>query len=244
MLMLNLGCGTKTSHRSEVVNIDWSIYLRIKKNVLLRRLAPLVLRGSRLEYFRGLSERIVVHDLRKGIPFDANSVDVVYHSHMLEHLDRDSAKRFAWEVKRVLKPGGVHRVVVPDFGLLCRRYVQNLERYESDPYNAIDHEAFISDILEQSVRREAHGTSQQSSLRRKLENVLLGDARKRGETHQWMYDRITLVQLLISAGYEHIKVHNYRTSYIPTWTSFGLDTDDMGQEYKPNSLYVEARKCG
>jgi hypothetical protein len=161
---------------------------------------------------------------------------------MMEHLDRDVAGRFILEVKRVLKPGGIHRIVVPDFGLLCRRYVQSLEQHQSDPYGATGHESFISAILEQSVRREAHGTSKQSPLRRKLENLVLGDARRRGETHQWMYDRITLPQLLLAAGYEDVTIQNYDRSYVLNWTTFGLDTNERGQEYKPGSLYVEARK--
>jgi hypothetical protein len=62
-LVLNLGCGTKTSPRPEVINIDWSIYLRLRQGRLTKRLAPLVLRGSRLEHFRSLPERIVARDL-------------------------------------------------------------------------------------------------------------------------------------------------------------------------------------
>ena len=32
MLILNLGCGTKVSDDPAVVNIDWSIMLRIRRN--------------------------------------------------------------------------------------------------------------------------------------------------------------------------------------------------------------------
>ena len=242
MLVLNLGCGTKTSRRPEVVNVDWSPYLRLRRSRMLRRIAPLVLRGGRREAFAALPQRVVAHDLSRGIPFSADTVDVVYHSHMLEHLDRDVAAGFLVEAQRVLKRGGIHRIVVPDFGLLCRRYVESLDAAIGDRGDATELERRIADILEQSVRREAHGTSRQPPLRRRVENLLLGDARKRGETHQWMYDCVTLPALLRSLGYTGVRVQRYDTSYVDDWVSFGLDTNSDGGEYKPGSLYVEAMK--
>jgi predicted SAM-dependent methyltransferase len=242
MKILNLGCGAKTSSSPEVVNIDWSIYLRLKKNPGLQLLAPLFIRGERLKRFSSLPNNIVCHDLSKGIPFSTNSIDAVYHSHVLEHIDRHIAEKFLLEVKRVLKPNGVHRIVVPDLEKRCRDYLAHIDVCEKDPTEAAHHEDFISAIIEQSVRREAYGTSQQPPLRRYLENLILGDARKRGETHQWMYDRISLCELLIDLGYRNPQVHAYNTSQIRNWTKYKLDVDEFGNQYKPESLYIEARK--
>ena len=36
MKILNLGCGAKTSDSEDIVNIDWSILLRLRKNNLMR----------------------------------------------------------------------------------------------------------------------------------------------------------------------------------------------------------------
>jgi len=83
MRMLNLGCGTKTSDKTGVINIDWSIYLRIKKIKVFRPVVPLLVRGERLERFNSLPNNIMVHNLAKGIPLNTDSVDVVYHSHMI-----------------------------------------------------------------------------------------------------------------------------------------------------------------
>jgi SAM-dependent methyltransferase len=114
MNVLNLGCGTKVSSHPNVTNIDWSIYLRLRKNPVLRRITPLIVSGERRRRFLSLPDNILVHDLARGIPFPDQSIDAVYHSHTLEHLDRATAKRFLSEVLRVLKPGGIHRIVVPD----------------------------------------------------------------------------------------------------------------------------------
>jgi hypothetical protein len=242
MLLLNLGCGVKTSDRADVVNIDWSIYLRIRSNWLLRRLARLVITGERRRRFESLPKSVVVHDLSRGIPYPGNSADAVYHSHFLEHLDRDAAHAFLVEVMRVLKPGGIQRIVVPDMEVNCRSYLAHLDACVAGGGDRSAHDGYVGLLIEQSVRKEADGTSRQGLLRRKIENLTLGDARARGETHQWMYDRVNLTAALEQLGYCDVTVRSYRDSAIGNWDSYGLDLNEDRTEYLPGSLYVEARK--
>lgn len=226
LVIYNLGCGTRT--HPACVNVDWSIHLR------LRKLHLSSLAGSRAEKIRALPESIVVHDLRKGIPTGDATVDVVYHSHVLEHINRENAPGFMAEIRRVLKPGGIQRIVVPDFEQLARRYVES--------FGEEAHEDRVAAMIEQIVRREAAGTASQPPLRRRIENALLGDARKRGETHQWMYDRLTLAALLERCGFTATAVVDHTTSRIPGWNELGLDAEPDGRPYKPGSLYMEAEK--
>ncbi len=242
MIILNLGCGSKTSLSSEMVNIDWSIALRVRNNPLLKMLAPIAFRGERLARFNALPTNIKVWNLAKGIPFNNDSVDVVYHSHLLEHLDRPVAELFLLECKRVLKRGRMLRVVVPDLEVLCGKYLEHIMASEKNTNKAEQHESYIASIILQSVRKEAYGTSQQGPMRRFVENLLLGDARKRGETHQWMYDRISLKQKLLDLGYREASEQNYHSSSIPNWNAYKLDVAAGGNQYKPDSLYIEAIK--
>lgn len=242
MKVLNLGCGTKVSPRPGVVNIDWSIYLRIKRNPLFRVVVPVLFNGERRKRFDTLPDNILVHDLSKGLPYDADSVDVVYHSHMLEHLDRDVAKNLMNEARRVLRPGGVHRIVVPDLERTCQEYVSHLTLCEGDSAAIDGHDEYVAALLEQSVRKESFNTGRQRRIRKFVENAILGDARNRGETHQWMYDRFNLAALLRDAGYRNIVQQRHDRSAIPDWIDYGLDFDMNGQEYKPGSLYMEAEK--
>jgi predicted SAM-dependent methyltransferase len=53
-------------------------------------------------------------DLSKGIPFNGEEVDGIFASHFLEHLTPQEAVAFLQECSRVLRPGGVLRVSVPD----------------------------------------------------------------------------------------------------------------------------------
>src|SRR4051812_26231586 len=97
MTYLNLGCGSRY-HR------DW-IHIDIE---------PSTPHG-------------IAYDLSEGIPQPDNSCDVVYHSHVLEHIRRQHAGPFIAECYRVLKPGGVIRVVVPDLERITRTYLEKLE---------------------------------------------------------------------------------------------------------------------
>src|ERR1700684_1488783 len=236
LTILNLGCGTRTSLKT--VNIDFSIYQRLRSAIGGRIAAKLLLRGDRLARFEAMSDNVVVHDLRKGIPATSNIVDAVYHSHTLEHIDRADVPSFMAEVMRVLKPGGIHRIVVPDLESSVRAYLADLEG-ENDT-----HDSTIEPFLEQAVRSNASGTSQPSRRRQWIENLLLGDARRRGETHQWMYDSLNLKQVLKANGFIDVRRVDEKTSEITGWAAIGLDVLPDGSPYKPGSLWMEARKPG
>lgn len=240
LIALNLGCGSRTSSRC--VNIDWSVMLRLHTSPIGRRIAPALLKNERWETYSSMAGDLVSHDLRRGIPYDQQSVDIVYHSHVMEHIDREAIPGFLAEVRRVLRPGGVQRIVVPDFEYRVRRYVASLNSVDQGSADPADHDEYVSELIEQSVRREAAGTAHQRRGRRSLENLLLGDARKRGETHQWMWDRVNITVELTNAGFEDVSILDFKTSSIEDWAGYGLDNEPDGREYKPGSLYVECRR--
>jgi hypothetical protein len=57
-----------------------------------------------------------------------------------------------------------------------------------------------------------------------------------------MYDRVNLAAILRDLGYRDIRLESYRTSRIPEWAAYGLDVNEDGAEYKPESLYFEAMR--
>ena len=60
------------------------------------------------------NEKIYLHNLDKTFPWPDSSVDAVYSSHTLEHFSREDGRRFLTECHRVLRKGGIIRIVVPD----------------------------------------------------------------------------------------------------------------------------------
>lgn len=114
-LRLHLGCGERTPRGW--LNVDHFIGARLGRIPGL----PRIFRA--LGVFRlSWSPEIFIHDLRKAFPWDDDSADVIYSSHTLEHLSPGEGLRFIRECHRVLKPGGVIRIVVPDLRACVERY--------------------------------------------------------------------------------------------------------------------------
>jgi predicted SAM-dependent methyltransferase len=80
------------------------------------------------------SERSVLKvDLLKPLPFPAGTFDVVYHSQFMEHLPEHRGRTFLTECHRILKPGGVLRVVTPDLQNQAVEYLRALQALLADP---------------------------------------------------------------------------------------------------------------
>lgn len=92
-------------------------------------------------------------DLSQGIPFPDQSFSVVYHSHFLEHLPKQAAVDLLRECCRVLIPGGVIRVVVPDLEQIVRTYLSILDmKPEDNPVLQCDYDWISLELLDQLVR--------------------------------------------------------------------------------------------
>lgn len=61
----------------------------------------------------------VEYDMRADVlPYPAGSVNLIYCSHVIEHIENEHVARFFGETARVLRPGGVLRVACPDASFL------------------------------------------------------------------------------------------------------------------------------
>ena len=58
------------------------------------------------------------------LPFDDNSVDLIYASHVIEYFDREEIADIINEWKSKLKPGGILRLAVPDFAKIVLLYTK------------------------------------------------------------------------------------------------------------------------
>jgi SAM-dependent methyltransferase len=115
-LRLNLGCGERTPRGW--LNVDYSVGARLGWIPGVPRI------GRALGVFRlSWSPEIFVHDLRRAFPWDDDSAEVIYSSHTLEHLSPGEGRRFMRECHRVLRPGGLIRIVVPDLRATVEGYL-------------------------------------------------------------------------------------------------------------------------
>jgi SAM-dependent methyltransferase len=101
---------------------------------------------------------VLAHDASRGLPFADATFDVVYHSHVLEHVRRPEALPFLRDCRRVLKPGGVLRVAVPDLEQICRLYLDRLDKaLAGSEASASDHEWLTLEMYDQAVREQSGG---------------------------------------------------------------------------------------
>jgi SAM-dependent methyltransferase len=241
--MLNLACGTRMHWGWN--NLDFSPYALLARNQWLRGAmkAAGLLSPERQERLRRIDPTIIRWDLRKGIPFGENSFDVVYHSHFLEHIDLRFAPGLLKECHRVLKPGGVLRVVLPDLEFLVKQYQAAIQAMDADRPGALKfHRQSVADLFDQMVRRETTGTREQKRWVKWIEQKFRGGAADTGELHRWMYDRHSLGQLLSQTGFRNVQHRSASTSLIRGWAEFELDTNLDGSVYKPESLFMEGVK--
>lgn len=108
--------------------------------------------------FISTDENVIACDLKKGIPFPEKSFDVVYHSHMLEHLSKAESELFINECYRVLRPQGILRIVVPDLEQIVRAYLYCLEKAHIDPKEwEQNYQWILLEMYDQTVRNKSGG---------------------------------------------------------------------------------------
>ena len=79
-----------------------------------------------------LREADINFDLRWPVPLPDASVEMIYSSHMLEHIPYADLVPFIGECKRLLKPGGVLSICVPNAGFYIRAYAEGRHFSEHD----------------------------------------------------------------------------------------------------------------
>ena len=102
--------------------------------------------------------QVLRHDIRRGLPFADESFGAIYHSHLLEHLAPESGRQFLQECLRVLRPGGVMRIVVPDLEIIASLYLEKLRRIDRQREQTIaDYRWMTLELLDQMVRDRSGG---------------------------------------------------------------------------------------
>jgi SAM-dependent methyltransferase len=130
---------------------------------------------------------VLYGDIVRGLPVGDNSCDGVYSSHVLEHLTRADVEKALAETYRILKPGCIFRVIVPDLENYARNY---LEAVAEGDKNAADN----------FMRRSHLGVENRSRSPFALLQDWLGNRR-----HLWMWDYPSLTERLAAHGFCSIR---------------------------------------
>lgn len=193
-ILVHLGCGP-TSKPTAWQDYDGSWNLRINK---LPKPFPNILRqmASRVNPKMYIwPDHIRYLELTKALPFAANSVHAIYASHVLEHLYLDEATAAIKECHRVLKPGSVLRLVVPNLRYYCQSYLAN-----STPDAA------------ERLNRELlfRHTCRPKTLIGRMYAALTDF-----HSHKFMYDPEYLAEVVKRAGFIEVEERQFLVSRIP-----------------------------
>ena len=179
-------------------------YLPFSKPMLVRRGYP--------EY---PVRNIQYADVINGLPMRANSANAVYCSHVLEHLALSEFRMTIRNVYSYLVPGGIFRLVVPDFEFLIKKYLE-----DPDPNAA----SKLLQAAHLGEEREVRGS-------RSLARLLFGRSQ-----HLWMWDFKSISEELAKAGFTGIRRAYFNDSADPRFQ----EVENRGRW--ENCLGVECKK--
>ena len=213
MVQLNLGCGHVQPEGW--VNVDGSNRARVASRFpWLDRL----LVAARLFSPTEFGATTVYADLSRRFPWRDNSVDAVYMGEILEHFTRERGLGVLGECYRVLRPGGVLRVRVPDNAQFWANYLAEYGKTREAPRSRWDlghvrwTKMFFRDIC-----------------------VAHRPLRSYGHYHKFMYDDVSLILTLEGVGFRDVDRMPFRQSRIPDVASVEVRDDLIVEAVKPDS---------
>lgn len=181
---VHYGCGGCAP--PEWINFDSSPTLRFERIPIIGRLYT---RNS-----QRFPENVRKGDIVAGLSVKEGTADLVYCSHVLEHLALDDFRTAVRNTWRMMKPGATFRLVVPDLEVAIRRYNES-----SDADAAL---RFLEDtLLGRKTRRRAPVA---------FVKEWLG-----GSKHLWMWDFKALEKELATVGFTEIRRAHFCDSGIP-----------------------------
>jgi predicted SAM-dependent methyltransferase len=216
-LKINHGCGNVRP--ANWLNTDSSINALFQRIPYIGKILPRFFHSVKYN-----SSNVVYVNLNKRWNQKSNSVDVIYASHLFEHLCIKSRDLFLQEAYRVLKQDGIIRLVVPDLYKICKKYVNEFEANEiKNP----------SSEFMWAINMHVEGQyGDMGFIKRKLAQI-------QGYPHQhkFMYDQKSIGRLLEKNGFVRINFMSYGES------NYIKDIQDVeGEKESYLSVYAEAIK--
>jgi hypothetical protein len=172
------GCGY--SAPAEWINFDASPTLRWERIPLLGSLYT--------KNAQRFPPNVRIGDIVKGLLVPDESCRGAYASHVLEHLALDEFHRALKNTWKILQPGGIFRLVVPDLEWAARDYVRRLDEARDPAAN---------DVL---LRETYLGSATRARGLRGLVYRWLSTS-----SHLWMWDEPSLRQALAGHGFRDIR---------------------------------------
>jgi len=183
-IYVQYGCGQ--SCPAGWLNFDVSPTLRLQRLPVIGKL----LRRGRIIF----PDDVRFGNIVKGLPIADGSVHGVYASHVLEHLSRADCHTALNNTFRLLKSGGIFRLIVPDLEIRAQKYLEKVRAGDAEASSWF-------------MRNSNLGTEFREHGLVAMARRLFGNS-----AHLWMWDRISIRKALENAGFTEIRQCKFNDS--------------------------------
>ena len=119
-----------------------------------------------------------IHDMRKPLPLAENSVSMIFTEHVLEHFSHTDGSRIVRDFHRILQPGGIVRIIVPDLEIFIERYTAEDSDFMRDTWTSCETRAeVVNTVFYEHFHRAIYDYGM---LRLTLKKAGFTDVRKAG----------------------------------------------------------------
>ena len=168
----HIGCGYTIG--KNWLNYDSSSVAAIERVPILK----MIIKLNSTKFPKGVRYGNIV----KNLLCEENTANNIYCSHVLEHVPLNDGKKMLKNIYRMLKTGGILRIVVPSLEERVEKYIQNKDAH-----------SFIKSL-------GCFKSNENENFVKKL-RFLFG-----GSRHKWMFDKNSLYDELRDAGFDNNKI--------------------------------------
>jgi len=158
---------------------------------------------------------IMYGDIVRGLKIPKSSCQLIFASHVVEHLSERDALLALENIYSYLCPGGIFRCIVPDLETYVKEYLRQLD--SSEPKETAEANSYF--MRKANIGIQGSRSHLLGRLREALAN----------SRHQWMWDRPSLESALLNARFEQVSFRKY-----------GEWSDDRFREVEEESRHLDS----
>lgn len=188
----------------------------------------------------------VHYDMRNdALPYATDTVDTIYCSHVIEHIETEFVKKFFFDAFRVLRSGGVLRIACPDSKYLFRQYKKHPVYFRWHSLYSSKQGAelcFIDEVgspktylPNYGLKRNISDYSYEDLMDALRDSNKFDSSRPGRHINNWDFTRVK--EYGTHAGFHDIQKSRFQGSYHPTFQASDIDLT-----HPQMSLYVDLKK--
>lgn len=197
-------------------------------------------------------------DLTSGEPWPLkdNSLNIIYSSHTIEHLNDKYTLDLMKQAHQKLKLGGIIRLTCPDIDVLLDAYKRN-DKYmfreklnRPQPHSihqdiiwafAAEHCSYISStpsVSDEQIQEDFKSLKKKDFLNKYSDSITINFVKDYPKDHKTWFNSEKLLEMLKLAGFENV----YKSAYMQSKSPVLRDPRFFDNTHPDYSVYVEAIK--